>query len=640
MHTKTFRRRLLVPALVVFALGVTAGSTPLRAQKKLQPSPGGSHGEMDFPINWKQYYGYAEKTKILQGLQKQYAHLADLSTIGTSRMGRDQWMLTITAKATGDAGSKPAMWVDGAIHGNEINGVTCSLYVAWYLLTRYDYDPYVKGLVDRTTFYILPGLNVDGNDSYAVEPNTENNPREPYRPGDDDGDGLYDEDQTEDVDGDGEISVMWAEDQAGEYMMAPDGRRFVRVADPRVTGTRFRRVGMEGYDNDGDGRINEDDLGGPDPNRNFPFGWTLQDGWPYPMSESETRNVFEFQLKHPNIFASFHFHNTGRLIMFMAPPDTRAVTMTAEQRTAQEARVAAQLEDMRRTDKYAQLFPRVAAPELQNDMDTQLAIVTEGAHILKDYTPTFSGLSGQAQAASYNMLGAFAYLVELWGPPPMAEVDRNGDGRMDEDEQQAWFDTELTGDGWIAPHKVKHPDLGEVWIGGSAKKHTGRTPPAPYMETEALRQTHFVLYSASQFPRVEIDRVSVTPATGDLYWVDATVQNDRVYPTFSDRALQLGRATRDRLSVSTSPNVTLVELPDGVVRTDPSNAQAAATALTGKAAEFRLRGRDSIRFRGLVRMTGTEGWVELRAESKFGGVQTRRVAIKIAAQASAPPPGA
>ncbi|HEX7484802.1 MAG TPA: M14 family metallopeptidase [Vicinamibacterales bacterium] len=627
MHTKTFCSRLLVPALVVFAMSAWTG--PVSAQKKIQASPGASHGEMDYPISWKQYYSYAEKTKLMQGLQKQYSHLADISSIGKSRMGRDQWMLTITSKATGAADTKPAMWVDGAIHGNEMNGVTCSLYLAWYLVTRYDYDPYVHNLVDRQTFYILPGLNVDANDSYVTEPNTENNPREPYRAEDNDGDGLYDEDLTEDVDGDGEISVMWVEDPAGDFKLSPDKRRFVRVTDPREEGLRFRRIGMEGYDNDGDGRINEDDLGGPDPNRNFPFGWGLQDGWPYPMSESETRNVFEFQLKHPNIFASFHFHNTGRLIMFMAPPDVRATTMTPEQRTAQEARVAAQLAEMRKTDRYAQLFPRVAPPELQNDMDTQLAIVTEGAHILKDYTPTFSGLSGQAQAASYNMLGAYAYLIELWGPPPLADADRNGDGRVDEEELQAWMDTELTGEGWIAPHKFRHPDLGDIWIGGSARKHTGRTPPAPYMEAEALKQTHFVLYSASQFPKVEIDRVAVTPATGDLFWIDATVKNDRVYPTSSDRSLQLKRAVTDRLTLSFSPNVTFVEVPAGVVRLDPLNEQAAAAALTARTTEFRLRGRDSVRFRGLVRMTGADGWVEVKTESKFGGTDTRRIEIKV-----------
>jgi hypothetical protein len=623
--------RNILLVLAVMLLGASTWTGPVRAQnppKKIQASPAGPHGEMDFPISWKQYYSYAEKTKIMQALQKQYSQLADISSIGKSRMGRDQWMLTITARSTGAADSKPAMWVDGAIHGNEINGITCSLYLAWYLLTRYDYDPYVKDLVDHRTFYILPGLNVDANDSYATEPNTENNPREPYRMEDNDGDGLYDEDLTEDVDGDGEISTMWVEDPNGTFKLSLDGRRFVPVTDPREPGQRFRRLGMEGFDNDGDGRVNEDDLGGPDPNRNFPYGWTLQDGWPYPMSENETRNVFQFQLAHRNIFASFHFHNTGRLIMFMAPPDTRAA-MAPDQRTAQEARVAAQLAEMRKTDRYAQLFPRIVPPDLQNDMDSQMAIVTEGAHILKDYTPTFSGLSGQAQAASYDMIGAFAYLIELWGRPPLADADRNNDGTVDDEEYGAWLDTELTGEGWITPHRFNHPDLGEVWIGGTSKKHTGRTPPPPYMETEALRQTHFVLYCASQFPNVEIDRVTVTPATGDLFWVDAIVKNDRVYPTFSDQSLQLKRAVPDKLSISSSTNVSLVEVPAGVVRLDPLNEAAAAAAVTGKTTEFRLRGRDSARFRALVKMTGASGWVEIRTESKFGGTETKRIAIKV-----------
>ncbi len=626
MHTYIYSKYSIVLAVMLLAEGAWMGQAG--AQRKLQSSPGGNHGELDFPINWKQYYTYAEKTRIMQGLQKQYSQLADISTIGKSRMGREQWMLTITAKSTGSPESKPALWVDGAIHGNEINGITCSLYLAWYLLTRYDNDPYVKDLVDHRTFYILPGLNVDANDSYAAEPNTENNPREPYRPEDNDGDGLYDEDQTEDVDGDGEISMMWIEDPNGTFKLTSDGRRFVPVTDPTDAALRFRRIGMEGFDNDGDGRINEDDLGGPDPNRNFPWGWSLDAGWPYPMSESETRNVFEFQLKHPNIFVSFHFHNTGRLIMFMAPPDTRS-DLTAEQRQADDARVAAQLAELRKTDRYAQLFPRVVAPNMQNDMDTQMAVVTEGAHILKDYTPTFSGLSGQAQAVSYGMLGAYSYLIELWGRPPLSDADRNNDGSVDDAEFLAWIDTEMTGEGWITPKKFKHPDLGDVWIGGTSKKHTGRTPPAPYMETEALRQTHFVLYSATQFPKVEIDRVTVTPATGDLFWVDLSVKNDRMYPTFSDRSLQLGRAVRDKLTLAPSPNVSLVEVPAGAVRLDPLNDQSAATVLRGKTTEFRLRGRDSIRYRALVKMTGPEGWLEIQTESRFGGTATRRVAIKI-----------
>ncbi|MBZ5496696.1 MAG: hypothetical protein LAP85_09855 [Acidobacteriia bacterium] len=624
---RTRKHFISVPVLLLVALVTVIGFSPAVAQKKLQNSPGGYHGELDFPISWKHYYSYAEWTKIMQDLAKQYPQLADISSIGKSRMGRDQYLLTITAKSTGKPEEKTAMWIDGAIHGNEINGITCSLYAAWYLLTRYDYDPYVYDLLNTRTFYVLPGLNVDANDSYASFPNTANNPREPYRMEDNDGDGLYDEDRTEDVDGDGEISAMWIEDPAGDYKLSADQRRFVRITDPSDAAKRFRRMGEEGYDNDGDGRINEDDIGGPDPNRNFPYGWDLSSSWPYPLSERETRNVFEFQRRHPNIFASFHFHNTGRLIMFAAPPDSRPANQTPEQRQQADARIAQQLQEMRKTNKYAQLFSRTVAPEYQTDMDTQTAIVAQGARILKDYTPTISGLSGQAQANSYYMLGAYSYLIELWGSA-VSEADLNNDGRVDDDEYMKWIDTELTGEGWITPHKFNHPDLGEIWIGGTAKKHVDRTPPARYMEGEALKQANFILYCASQFPRVQVDRILVTPATGDLYWIDVTVKNDRVYPTSSDRAVLLKTAVNDRLTVSSSDNISIVEIPAGSPRLDVLNAASAVPALATKGADFRLRGKDARRYRCLVKMSGSEGWIEFNTVSKYGGKDKKRITIK------------
>jgi hypothetical protein len=345
------------------------------------------------------------------------------------------------------------------------------------------------------------------------------------------------------------------------------------------------------------------------------------------LSKSETRNVFEFQRKHPNIFATFNFHNTGRLIMFAAPPDSRPATVTPEQRQQADARVAQQLQEMRKTNKYAQLFTRTVAPEYQTDMDTQTAIVTQGARILKDYNPTISGLSGQAQSNAYFMLGTYSYLIELWGSAAF-EADLNGDGRVDDDEYMKWIDTELTGEGWITPHKFNHPDLGEIWIGGTAKKHVDRTPPSRYMETEALRQANFILYCTNQFPKVEIDQVAITPATGDLYWVDVTVKNDRVYPTSSDRAVLLKISVNEKLTVSTSDNVALVEIPGGAPRLDAQNAASAIPALRNKTAEFRLRGKDSRKYRCLVKMTGTEGWVEFNTVSKYGGKDKKRITIK------------
>ena len=598
------------------------------AQKNLQKSPGGYHGELDFPISWSRYYSYAEWTKIMHDIQKKYPQLADIQSIGKSRMGRDQYLITITAKATGKHSEKTAMWVDGAIHGNEVNGVTCSLYLMWYLLTRYDYDPYVHDLVDNCTFYILPGLHVDANESFVMFPNTPNNPREPYRPEDNDGDGLYDEDQTEDVDGDGELSTMYIEDPKGNYKLSADKRQFVRVENPEEGVRLFTRIGGEGYDNDGDGLINEDDIGGPDPNRNFPYGWNLEAGNPYPMSEPECRNVFEFQLKHPNIFASFHYHNTGRLIMFQAPPAVRQQGTSPEQAQRMQEMQEQRLAMMRETNKYAQIFDRQVASIYQHDMDTQTAIVTSGARIMQNYRPTIAGLSGQAHAATYYMLGAYSYLIELWGSN--AEfADINGDGRVSDVEMLEWIDIELTGEGWINPHKVDHPDLGEIWIGGTPKKHIRRTPPARYIEQEAYKNAQFVMYCTSQFPKVEVAEITVRPAADSLYWIEAAVKNDRVYPTASDRAKQLKLVEKDKIALKSSNNVSMIEVPKGSAATNPTNPNAQVEVITKKGTEFWLKGKQTLRFGALVKMDGSQGWIEVLVKSQNGGTDTKRINIKV-----------
>ncbi len=603
----------------------------VHAQGKLQKSAGGYHGELDFAWSWKRYYSYAEWTQMMKDIAAKYPELATVESIGKSRMGRDQYLFTITNRKTGDASTKTAMWVDGAIHGNEVNGITCSLYLAWYLLTRYDYDPYVFNMLNEHTFYILPGLNVDANASYVEYPNTENNPREPYRPEDDDGDGLFDEDRTEDVDGDGELSVMYAPDPRGGLKLSPDKRRFITIGEEKdYPGPRFTRIGDEGFDNDGDGRINEDDIGGPDPNRNYAYGWNLRDGNPYPMSEPCTRNAWNAMLARPNIFASFHYHNTGRLIMFTAPAALPAQQGQPVQMPAYSGRqtgIQERLAEMRKENKYAQLFDRQVAPEFQHDLEVQTSIVTEGARILKDYTPTFSGLSGQTQATSYNMLGNYAYLIELWGDP-VYEADLNGDNDVSDEEYMKWIDIELTGDGWINPHPVKHPDLGDVWIGGSGKKHVGRTPPSRYIETEADRNAHFVLYCVSQFPKAEVERIDVTPSGDGLWWVDVTVANHSTYPTASDRSRKLGKVEKDRIVLRTSGQVTVIPLNDKLPLNDPKlGFRSAHKPGTGNKTEFWLKGKDEQTFRYLVKSDGANGWIEAEIITERGGTDKKRVLI-------------
>jgi len=602
--------------------------TPLVSQKKLQNSPGGYHGELDFPISWNRYYSVAEWTKIMKDLQKKYAHLAEVESIGKSRMGRDQYLLIISAKSTGRHSQKLAMWVDGAVHGNEVNGISCSLYLAWYLLTRYDYDPYVYSLLNNNTFYILPGLNVDANDSYVRFPNTPHNPREPYRPEDNDGDGLYDEDRTEDVDGDGELSIMYIEDPRGEYKLSPDKKQFIKVDNPNEQIQRFRRLGPEGFDNDGDGKINEDDIGGPDPNRNYPSGWNLQAGNPYPMSEPCTRNAYEFMLGHTNIFAGFHYHNTGRLIMFTRPPVVKAINASPRQLQYQQERYRRELEGKRKKNKYAQVLNINVSPSYQEDLRAQTEIISMGARILKNYRPVPTGGSGMAPSSTYDMLGAYAYLIELWGSP-VSEADMDSDGRVSNDEYLKWIEIELTGEGWIIPHKYLHPDYGQIWIGGSRKKHISRTPPSWYIVMEAFKNALFVMYCVSQFPKIEISEIQVFPAAGNLIWVDTILKNDRIYPTISDRSIQLKRDIKDKLIFRSSNNISLVQLPKGKSQTVTDIPLGKYELIKKNGQEFRLKGKESKRFRILAKIEGSKGWVEIKTAPQFGKPASKRINIQI-----------
>jgi hypothetical protein len=261
-------------------------------------------------------------------------------------------------------------------------------------------------------------------------------------------------------------------------------------------------------------------------------------------------------------------------------------------------------------------------------MNALTEMMTMGARITKNYRPTISGLVGQAQAASYDMMGAYATLVELWGSP-VDEADENKDGRVSDEEFMKWIDIELGGEGWITPHKFKHPDYGDIWIGGTAKKHVTRTPPARYMEEEALRIAQFVLYTASQFPKVEIEAIEVKPATENLFWVEATVKNASVYPTSSDRSVILRRSVNDRLTIGASPNIQVLDVSAGSTLVEPTDPAGRAQTPKGRTAEFRLGGKQSLKFGYLVKMEGTSGWVEFEAVSKMGGAAKRRIDLTV-----------
>ena len=58
---------------------------------------------------------HAELTELLHTVATARPELVQLRSIGKSHEGRDIWLVTVTATATGPDTDKPALWVDGNI---------------------------------------------------------------------------------------------------------------------------------------------------------------------------------------------------------------------------------------------------------------------------------------------------------------------------------------------------------------------------------------------------------------------------------------------------------------------------------------------------------------------------------------------
>jgi hypothetical protein len=150
--------------------------------------------EIKVPLRFDHYYTYDKVVEALRALNAAYPDLTLLEQVGKSEEGRVIWALTINNLKTGAPLTKPGVYTDGNIHGNEIQAGEVCLYLANRLLTNYGKIDDITDVVDRNVFYIIPVVNVDGRAHFFSDANTPSSNRGLRIPVDDDRDGLIDED--------------------------------------------------------------------------------------------------------------------------------------------------------------------------------------------------------------------------------------------------------------------------------------------------------------------------------------------------------------------------------------------------------------------------------------------------------------
>lgn len=465
-------------------------------------------------LRFDHWYDYEEMTAALKSLAAAYPELLRLESIGRSVGGRELWLVTINNAATGPDTQKTAMFIDGNIHGNEIQAAETVLYSIWYLAKSYGRIEKLTKLLDERAFYMLPMENPDGREVWFDQPSTPDYLRSGIRPTDNDRDGLLDEDPPDDLDGDGHITDMWKADPLGRFRRDPkDDRFFERVGRDEPPGG-WTPVGDEGIDNDGDGQINEDGPGGYDPNRNWPSDWQpdyIQFGaGDYPFSLPETRAIGKFLLAHPNVAAYQSYHNAGGMIL--RGPGAPYVTYP---RVDEEM-----LEEIQRVG--AELLPFYRVMVIHRDL-----YIVHGGEV----------------NWAYEGLGIASFTNELWTDQHMSMKE----GRPSQEERRRFQDLLQFGDVLSPYRQFDHPTLGPILVGGP-RKYSSRVTPPWILEEECHRNFAFTMFHADQMPRVEWGVVQVLPVCEGLWELTVEVRNPKIIPTILAIARQKGIGARDRIT--------------------------------------------------------------------------------------------
>ncbi len=538
-RTATARLAAGVVALATLALaaiGVGSATTPAAAQSSSLVSPDGA-------VDWNRFYTAAETNQILREFAALYPGLTELYQIGESFHGQPLMVITITNEATGPAHEKPALYVDGGIHAGELTSSSVATHLIGHLLNGHGDDPRVTELLDARAFHVRPKFNPDGSDLALIDDQFLRSTPHPF---DDDEDGVADEDPSEDLDGDGWITQIRVPDPDGIWVADPsDDRIMVRDPEMRRAGLRFSTL-REGIDNDGDGAIDEDGLGGLDMNRNFPRNWErvhLQPGaGDYPLSEPETRAAAAFINANRNITGIVHGHTSGGFVYRL---------------------------------------PSASAPSLFPQIDLSLILHlgeeytrSTGRPVVPSATHPTEHRYGTLISWGYWDHGVIGWVPEFSPGPEAWVTDYDGDGEISEAEQHRFNDEELGGRYFSDWTPFEHPQLGAVEIGGWHSKFWGQNPPPEFLEAETGQQMHWILYLAEQSPLIEVAEPVVTAVGDGTFRVAATVTNTGFLPTSATDRGAVGRERADGSvdrRVVRAPAVTLIhpglEIVEGRERT-------------------------------------------------------------------------
>lgn len=441
------------------------------------------------------YSNFTQQTNRINALAKNYPQFAKLRSLTKTAGGKDIWQLTI---GTGNMESKPAIVIAGGIEGNFLIGMELAIGFAENLLQGSNTDS-IKALLNKTTFYVFPNMSPDAMEQYFASLQYERQGNASST--DDDRDGKTNEDDFDDLDGNGKITLMRIESPVGEYKTHPDDPRVMIKADLNKNEKGKYLLLSEGADNDKDGVFNEDGEGGVWFNRNFSYkvpSFTQGSG-EFAVSEKETRALLDYLFDQFNVFAVVSFGSNNNL----------SSPYTYNAATANQPLIGSWLQqDVKVDSMVSDLYNKTVS--------------------MKD-APKSTATGGDFLSWAYYHYGRYSFSTPGWWVPKTKPDSTKGEKAFTVEDATANYLRWASQQG-IASFTdwktIQHPDFpGQKVEVGGVDPFVMINPPYKLVPDLVKKHTNFLVKLAAAQPELDIINVNTEKVGGGLTRITVDIIN-------------------------------------------------------------------------------------------------------------------
>ena len=448
------------------------------------------------------YSNFAQQTNRINGLAKANPQWVKLKSLIKTNGGKDIWQITI---GSGNTETKPAIAVVGGVEGNMPLSTELAIGFAEQLMQGISTDS-IKNLLNKTTFYIFPNMSPDAMEQFFASIRYERQGNATLT--DDDRDGISNEDDYDDLDGNGKITWMRVESPVGTHRLHPNDPRVLIRADVSKGEKGNYLVFTEGKDNDKDGVFNEDGEGGVWFNKNLSFKHPSfsQGSGEYPASEKETRALLDELFDRFNVYAVISFSSNNNL---STPYSFNAASATAPVLAG-----------------WLQPDTRV------NSMVSDLYNKTVG---LKDAPPS-SVNGGDLLSWGYYHYGRFSFSTPGWWVPKTKPDTAKNEKPFTVEDATAnylrWASQQNAGNVFTEWKTIQHPDFPnqKVEVGG-IDPFAQTTPPYSLVADLVKKHSNFLMKLAAAQPEVDIVNVRTEKLASGLTRITLDVINKSALPS-------------------------------------------------------------------------------------------------------------